>query len=141
MKKKKRIFCYGETYRSGTRLLECFFDHTVERRAGRAPPLYHPHKDRKSERRYLKAIPHTSPENNSLKVILLQHSPADTFKLNIERVSKCCSKLANIKGSNLRSFHILASKKTATAQRLLVSISSSSQSNKSKSGICTYHTT
>lgn len=50
-----RVFC--ETYQSGTRLPGCFFDRTKERRAGRAPPLYHPHKDRKRERRYLKGHP------------------------------------------------------------------------------------
>lgn len=51
-------------YQSETRLPACFFDHTEERRAGRAPPLYRPHKDRQGERRYciLKGIPH-SPEN------------------------------------------------------------------------------
>ena len=46
-----------ETYRSGTRLPECFSDHTEERRAGPAPPLYHPHKDRKRERKHLKERP------------------------------------------------------------------------------------
>lgn len=45
------------TYRSEIRLPACFFDHTEERRAGRAPPLYHPHKDRQGERRYFKGHP------------------------------------------------------------------------------------
>lgn len=50
----------SETYRSGIQLLGWFVDHTVERRGGRALPLYHPHKDRKRERRYLKGIPHNT---------------------------------------------------------------------------------
>lgn len=44
-------------YQSETRLPACFFDHTEERRAGRAPPLYRPHKDRQQERRYFKGHP------------------------------------------------------------------------------------
>lgn len=56
---KKECVIY-ETYRSGIQLLGWFVDHTVERRGGRALPLYHPHKDRKRERRYLKGIPHNT---------------------------------------------------------------------------------
>lgn len=57
LKKKQFWKVFRETYQSGTRLPGCFFDHTEERRAGRAPPLYHPHEDRKRERRYLKGHP------------------------------------------------------------------------------------
>lgn len=50
---------FWETYQSGTLLPGCFFDHTEERRAGRVPTLYHPHKDRERDgkRRYIKGHP------------------------------------------------------------------------------------
>lgn len=103
------------TYRSGTRLPGCFFDHTEERRAGRAPPLYHPHKDRKRARRYLKGHP-THRLKITSKVIWLQHSPPEALRLFKERPNKssCVSKEAQqtLKNHWREISHILFSKRT-----------------------------
>lgn len=110
-------FCkeFCETYQSGTRLPVCFFDHTGERRAGRAPPLYHPHKDREREREdILKGIPHT-PENNFSKVIWFQHSPPWTLQKSSSPYKCflfCFVKISNFKESLQRVVsHILFSKR------------------------------
>lgn len=80
---------FGETYQSGIQLPVCFFDHTEERRAGRAPPLYHPHKDRKRERIYLKGHPtHT------------------TLKITWQRLFDSRAQRRQLRQSHTSAFHV-----------------------------------